>query len=135
MAKKAKGKARKNAAIKLPPGFTSIDVGGGFGAWWDFGKQKTLLGKVVGTDSYTTTQDVENKQGKTVEKEVQRRILRIQQANGVTVNVGESAALRELFDTKGIKGKQVFLQYLGQESFKTKKGKMRKINKFAVAVK
>lgn len=130
MSKKAKfGKKQsgKSAAAKLPAGFTAVSLGGGFGAWWDFAKQKTITGRVTAIDSYMQ----ENDNG----KKEKRRILRVDTGNGVTMNVGESYALRELFDVPKLKGKQVFIQFLGQKSFKNKKGKMRKVNQFAASYK
>lgn len=131
MAKKAKAKKSvkgNRAAAALPAGFTAIAVGGGFGAWHDFHKQKTLIGKVVGTDSYMAEDDETG-------KKKQRRILRVDTGNGVVVSVGESHTLKELFDTKGLKGRTVYIQFLGQKSFKNKKGKTRKVNEFAVGYK
>lgn len=124
----AKGKknSRSLAQAKLPAGFTAIDVGGGFGAWWDHYKQAILTGKVVGMDSMK----VEDDDG----KKKTRRILRVKQDNGVTVSVGESHNLRELFDMKKLIGRKVYLQFLGQKPFKNKKGKTRKVNVFAAAV-
>lgn len=130
MAKKtSKGNARtaKLAAAKLPAGFTAVSVGGGFGAWWEHDKQKTIQGKVVGIDSY----QAEGEDG----KKKTRRILRVDTGNGVVLNVGESFALKELFDTPKLKGRQIFIQYLGQKTFKDKKNRARKLNQFAAAVK
>lgn len=131
MAKKRKAKAKNvsPAEAKLPEGFTALSVGGGFGAWWDFEKQKTLLGKVSGFDSYMAEDDKGKKK--------KRGIMRVEQKNGVTLSVGESFSLKELFTSQGqkqIRGKTIFLQFQGQKKFKDKKGKPRKVNQFAAAV-
>lgn len=124
---KRKNAGRKVAAAKLPAGFTAIAVGGGFGAWHDFSKAAILTGKVVGMDSMLQ----ENDDG----KKTKRRILRVDNGSGAIVSVGESHGLKELFDVPKINGKQVFIQFLGQKPFKNKKGKLRKLNMFAAAVK
>lgn len=125
-------KRRKNAKIaaaKLPAGYTAVAVGGGFGAWHDFNKEAILQGKVVGVDSMQVDDDERPGKKKT------RRILRVATGNGTTVSVGESYAIKELFDVKGLRGKQVHIQFLGQRPFRNKKGKLRKVNLFSVAVK
>ena len=130
MAKKSKNANR--AVAGLPAGFTNFAVGGGFGAWWDHNKQKTLTGKIVGFDSYMA----EREENGRIKKE-KRGIMRVTDDKGNTFNVGESAALKELFmpaNIKALRGKQIFIRFLGQDKFK--KGKQtRKINKFQVAVK
>jgi len=134
MVKKANRKNAKRAPAGLPAGFSSFAVGGGFGAWWDQYKLKTLTGKIVGYDSYPTTQTDD----KGREKKVQRGIMKVQDAKGSTWNVGEAHALKELFtkeNQKALRGKMIFIRFDGQEKFKNKKGKTQKVNTYTVAVK
>lgn len=128
MSKKQKMGKRggKFAAAKLPAGYSAVNLSGGFGAWWEFHKQKTLTGKVKAIDTMRYTDD----DG----KKIARRVMRVDTGNGVLVNVGESFALKELFDVPGIKGKSVFIQFRGQKTFK-KGRQVRKINEFAAAYK
>lgn len=129
MGKKAKRSNTKKVRAALPAGFTAIGVGGGFGAWHDFHKDKVLIGKVVGSMDSMQQEDDDGKK-KT------RRIIHVQTDKGVTVSVGESHALKEMFDAfKTIKGRIVRVEFLGQKSFKNKKGKARKVNEFSVAYK
>lgn len=131
---KSKTKNANRARQGLPAGFTAMSVGGGFGAWWDHVQRKILQGKILGFDSMMTTQ--EDDKGR--EKKIKRGIMRVQDEKGVTLNVGESSAIRELFmpaNQKALRGKQVYIRFDGQKKFKNKRGQTRKINQFTVAVK
>lgn len=115
------------AKVKIPAGFKVADAGsdGGFGEWHDFKKHKILTGKVLGINKWTQ----EVKEGKkTITKK--RMTMTVETKNG-SAAVSDSHALRGLFTTKGIVGKTVYIQFLGQE--KIKGGK--KYNRFACAVK
>jgi hypothetical protein len=118
----AKAKAKK--AANIPAGFKAVAVGGGFGAWHDFSTQKILTGKIVGMDSMMVGE------GK---KKKKRRILRVEKSDGVVVSCGESYGIKELFDTKGIVGKRVFIRLDKTEKFK-KDGETRKVHNFTVAL-
>lgn len=125
----AKRKNAKRAVAGLPAGFTNFAVGGGFGAWWNPQEQRSITGRVVGFDSMM----VEDDDG----KKKPRGIMRVQVENGSVFNVGESHAIKELFDkanVKALKGKQIYLEFLGQKKFKDKKGRARKINEFRVGI-
>lgn len=124
MAKRKNGKLDQ---AKLPAGFTSVNVTGDFGAWHDFHKQKVLQGKVLEMHKI----DSEDDNGKKITK----RVISVKTDKGVVSSVSESFALKGLFDMKGLVGKTVYIQYLGQKSFRNKKGKARKVNQFTAAVK
>jgi hypothetical protein len=99
MPKKAKAKKQRVNGAKLPAGFTAVAVGGSFGEWHDFNKHPVLTGKVVETGSF------QGEYGK-------QRTITVQQGK-VASTVSESKALAGLFDTKGLKGKTVFIRFLG----------------------
>lgn len=122
----AKAKKETLAKTKIPSGFKQVAVGGGFSAFHDFHKQPILVG------TCKTITLVKGK-GKGKDKKKDRRYMEIVTPKGVAVTVGESHALQELFDAKPT-GKQVFIQFLGQDKFK-KDGETHKVNKFAAAIK
>lgn len=121
---KAKAKAaKKSKGVALPAGFEAVAVGGSFGNWHDFQKVKVCTGKVTRQEVITQS-DINNPK-----KKVKRRIIGVLMANGVTSTVGESYALRELFDMK-LKGKEVFIRFDGVKKLAGRK----KLNQFTVAV-
>lgn len=124
MAKKAKAvKKQKRAVAKLPAGFTAVGVSGEFGEWQDWTKNPILTGKVVALGSF------EGEYGK-------QRTMTVQ--NGKKMSAfSESSGTRGLFDIKNIKGKTVFVQYLGTIPVgkKRKNGTQKTFKQFTCAVK
>ncbi len=95
--------AKAKTAAKIPAGFTSVAVGEGFSAWHDFTKEKVLQGVVVDVGSF-------KHDGK------DRRVIRVKKPDGVLASVSESMSLKELFDMKNLKGRQVYIELEGQET-------------------
>lgn len=122
MKKKAK-QGKQRPAAKLPAGFTAVGVSGEFGEWHDFFKTPILTGKVVSLGSF------EGEYGK-------QRTMTVQ--NGKRMSAfSESKATSGLFDIKGLKGKTVFVQYLGTVKTGKKKrdGTFKTFKQFNCAVK
>src|SRR6267142_4029260 len=108
MAKAKKQGKVKKAMAKLPAGFTAVASGGEFGDWHDFNSKAVLTGKVVALGSFV------GEYGK-------QRTMTVQ--NGKVLSTfSESKGLLGLFDTKGIKGKTVWVRFDGT----VKVGKKRK---------
>lgn len=124
MAKKQSKKGNGNLAkAKLPAGFTSTSASGEFGEFHDFSKKPILTGKVVDTGS------IEGEFGK-------QRTITIQNGR-VLATVCESKGLRGLFDTKGLKGKTAFIQFLGTKKIgkPRRDGSQKTFKQFASGVK
>lgn len=120
---KAKGKGKRSksnaklAKSAIPQGFKTVNVSGSFGATHDFRVQPVCTGKVLAIDKVKTNDGL-------------RRVMRVSTSEGER-GVWESHQLKGLFDTPGIKGKTVFIHFLGQQPIKGGKT----VNVFEAAVK
>lgn len=102
------------ATAKLPKGFKAI---AGFGGFWDFKKEKVLVGVFVGFK----TIDSQYKDDKGKPKK--QRVATIRRADGSEVSVFESGALRPLFDLK--KNTKVAIAFRGLKKIKGRKQPMK----------
>jgi len=110
-------KKQDTSQAKLPAGFKQVDVGGAFGVAQDWEKHPVLVGKCI---DIRTVAIGEGKRKKDTQ------VMTVQDnETGVLKSVWHAYQLDGLFKEKKIKGRQVYIQYLGSKKLKGARNPMK----------